>query len=609
MQFHIISTDYNKRTEDYIMDKTKKIRFHDQLLPVLFILTILPLITRLLIYDCAYKDFYWFPENGISSDFYTYYKGYSFIIVAVICLFILPFLILRRNKNKQSLKRMIPLFLYFLMVTLSTFLSPYRRISLSGTNGHFEGFYVLFAYLIVFLYSYYVFDVKRDLISIRNALIAVSIIFCILGFTQYFIDDPINWDFVQKMVMTPANYADYAGSTESLLTIKKVSLTLANPNFASTLLAMLMSFFMVYAFLTDNKKEKWISSLLLLFLSIIMILTLSRTGLVSVLTCFILFLLVIRKELKIHKKTLFLIVTSFLLLFILADSITSFSFTKKLMATISSLSHPTQTEALTDITTSKDGIAIQYKGQTLNLSFADLNSRKELMLEDGEGHSLNEKYDENTGVLHIKPFDALSLHINQTEESSQIQIFMEDVVWNFVYDDSNGYLYLNEFNKTESLRSPSSCLFDGYEDIASGRGYIWSRILPLLKNNLLLGSGPDTFAIQFPQNDRVGKLYHCKFVYSIIEKAHNLYLQIATQTGVLSLIFFLVFILLYLAQSLTCYQNFQHSHLEILGIACMMVVCSYLVSGFFNDSVIQTSPMFYTMLGIGFSVNEEVIRR
>jgi len=38
------------------------------------------------------------------------------------------------------------------------------------------------------------------------------------------------------------------------------------------------------------------------------------------------------------------------------------------------------------------------------------------------------------------------------------------------------------------------------------RGYIWSRSLPLLRNTILVGYGPDTFAMNFPQHDIAGKV-------------------------------------------------------------------------------------------------------
>ena len=46
--------------------------------------------------------------------------------------------------------------------------------------------------------------------------------------------------------------------------------------------------------------------------------------------------------------------------------------------------------------------------------------------------------------------------------------------------------------------------FDGKEKMGSARIYNWSRTIPLLKDTLLVGFGPDTFSKVFPQNDFFG---------------------------------------------------------------------------------------------------------
>ena len=83
--------------------------------------------------------------------------------------------------------------------------------------------------------------------------------------------------------------------------------------------------------------------------------------------------------------------------------------------------------------------------------------------------------------------------------------------------------------------------FHGLETKGSGRIYIWSRTLPLLKKYFFVGSGPDTFYRAFPQNDYVGKEMYADTSARMIEKAHNGYLMTAVQTGVVSLILLLVF--------------------------------------------------------------------
>ena len=61
--------------------------------------------------------------------------------------------------------------------------------------------------------------------------------------------------------------------------------------------------------------------------------------------------------------------------------------------------------------------------------------------------------------------------------------------------------------------------FHGLEYLGSGRLYIWSRILPMLKHDILKGSGPVTFAEVFPQNDYAGKMIYAESTGRIMERA------------------------------------------------------------------------------------------
>ena len=52
----------------------------------------------------------------------------------------------------------------------------------------------------------------------------------------------------------------------------------------------------------------------------------------------------------------------------------------------------------------------------------------------------------------------------------------------------DGTYYMNVFGKPKIVPAETA-IFTDYEWLASGRGYIWSRTIPLLKDNIILGSG------------------------------------------------------------------------------------------------------------------------
>lgn len=137
--------------------------------------------------------------------------------------------------------------------------------------------------------------------------------------------------------------------------------------------------------------------------------------------------------------------------------------------------------------------------------------------------------------------------------------------------------------------------------LANGRGYIWNKTIAILKNYIILGSGADTFTIVYPNNDIVDK-YNNGYDNMFITKPHNLYLQIAVQTGVISLICFLIFYLWYFISSMHIYFTHKLDNLlAITGFSIMLGTMGYMISGLANDSTITISPLYWGLIGIGIN--------
>ena len=77
---------------------------------------------------------------------------------------------------------------------------------------------------------------------------------------------------------------------------------------------------------------------------------------------------------------------------------------------------------------------------------------------------------------------------------------------------------------------------ESFYSIATGRGYYWANSLPIIKNCIIVGHGLGTFGLYFNQTDFVGSLNTHGTVYTLVDHPHNMYIQIAVQTGVISLI-------------------------------------------------------------------------
>ena len=98
----------------------------------------------------------------------------------------------------------------------------------------------------------------------------------------------------------------------------------------------------------------------------------------------------------------------------------------------------------------------------------------------------------------------------------------------------------------------------------------------------------------------------------MVDKPHNLYIQIAQSSGIGSLIAFLSIISLYIIDFIK--QNIKTKHQEKdinygfeLGI--FVAIIGYLVAGIFNDSAVSVAPIFWLLLGTGINLlkrNEKI---
>ena len=119
------------------------------------------------------------------------------------------------------------------------------------------------------------------------------------------------------------------------------------------------------------------------------------------------------------------------------------------------------------------------------------------------------------------------------------------------------------------------------------------------------GYGPDNFIFYFPQADFVGKYKAYKDIWVLVDKPHNMYLNIAVSTGVVSLLVVLFIFGAYFMASFRLYFNCDMSkEHNVYGVACFLAFCGYIAVGIFNDSVVCVAPVFWVLLGLGIAMNE-----
>lgn len=118
-----------------------------------------------------------------------------------------------------------------------------------------------------------------------------------------------------------------------------------------------------------------------------------------------------------------------------------------------------------------------------------------------------------------------------------------------------------------------------YKNLGNNRIEIWYNLLPSVKKYCLLGSGLDTIKDIYPQNNDY-----------IVDKAHNVYLQILITNGLIPLTIYL----------LLCLELFLRGFKlkDSISISLYMGFIAYQLQAFLNISVIDVAPYYYLILSL-----------
>ena len=142
------------------------------------------------------------------------------------------------------------------------------------------------------------------------------------------------------------------------------------------------------------------------------------------------------------------------------------------------------------------------------------------------------------------------------------------------------------------------------EKIGSNRFVIYKYSIPLLFENPVLGSGPDTFDKVFP-HDKYNNLSESP-VQKTVDKAHNEYLQIGVTLGLPALLFYLLLLFDIYKKGISSLKRLKRKmgKLNIYHTALFMAVLSYTVTALFNISVVPVAPVFWAIMGLNIAVSK-----
>lgn len=153
----------------------------------------------------------------------------------------------------------------------------------------------------------------------------------------------------------------------------------------------------------------------------------------------------------------------------------------------------------------------------------------------------------------------------------------------FLLPAQDGLLFKRIFTVSDQMQAAVQL-----EDKAgSGRMFIWKETMQLLPQYWAFGIGPDNLGladIHTPNG-------------TLVDKTHNIYLEIAVTMGIFALLSYLAF----LAYFLKPREGFY-------GFLYFIMITTYLLQGFFNIDVIMVWPLFWIVLGLSLAHNKFSVR-
>lgn len=567
---------------------------------------LVPLVTRLYRYDPNLSQFNWFIESDEEIDVFLYWKSRILTLLGALMGLVLIYKFTNR-KFRQAQKKNIwvyPLAAYGVLTLLSTLFSEYRSFGFSGIHEQFESVWVILTYCVLTFFAYTVVQNAADITSLRRALFALFAVLCVLGITQL-----TGHDFWESklglQIMVPEKYAAYRESLQfnfSNSGVHQVYLTFYNPNYVGMFASLVLPFSVFCIF----SVRKWWQKILWTAVSVgLLVCTFnsgSKTFLISIVISIVVALVFCRRA--IWRRILFVIPVC-VALFFAGKAYFKHINLDPVQYVKNAVTLNKNDYLLNDIRFSEKDVTIEYNNAELHVMYAANELGALLICQDKNGGTLEYTVRDDQYIELADPtFSGILFRFTQGNAFYPwlVSIHIRGCAVYFTQTE-NGYQYINNVGKfADAIKAPAA-LFSDYDRFASGRGYLWSRSIPLLRQSLVLGTGADSFSLVFPHNDLAGRV-NAGYYTALVTKPHNLYLQIGVQHGVLALVCLLAVCAIYLVQSFLLYWKTkltdEHSW---LGVGIMIGVIGYLIAGLSNDSCVATAPLFWILLGTGFALN------
>lgn len=575
--------------------------------PLILVLGVIPLIVRM--------KLVWLPENAApfwtqdyASDFFSYYKSRALMLTAVYMVAVFGFY--KASGLKSRVRQNKALWFYFgsaavlaVLTFLSTLFSDYKGIALWGGPERCEGMFMMLIYLLIMLYAMWAFSHKPAFKYIAAPLGVLTFITGFLGVFQFFGHDIFTTDFGKRLIV-PASYLAQ-GELKMLFPYGKIYGTMYHYNYMGSFGAMMVPLFLVLTLFLKDRKAKIFCGAAAVAALFALLGSTSRAGIVGVLLAAVCFVVIFAKKLKEHYKVTAGCAAALLILVLVVNIATGGlalaripSLLNDVKALVSASDMDYHNEIpVRHIDLQADSATFTFQNDTLTIQ---KNSNNQPVFASGSGQTATAPA-QNASLT----VGGHNLELQYVNNVPYLGLYIGDNI-EFIlglYDE--GFAFVDSRMNIIHYEEAPYIGFEGKEKLGSARGYIWSRSLPVMLERPVLGHGADTFIAEFPQGDLLGKLYAYGTTQMLVDKPHNLYLQMGISYGVVALLVFIAMMAAYIIDSFRLYAlREKYSVMQAVGTAVALAVIGYLGAGFFNDSIVSVAPIFWALFGVGVAINQ-----
>lgn len=489
--------------------------------------------------------------TGIVGDMFSYYK-YVFMIICT-CIIVLMFLykmIFYKYMIKESYIN-APLLAMMLFITLSAVFAEHKSIALFGHYNRHEGSIAYICYLTLFFIAANINYSEKRLRIIFYALFPFIVVNTILGLLNFYGHNIYDIAMI-KNILIPAHINIQSGSY--------ITSTINNPNYASAIAVTLLVMFIGLAIYDTSIKRKMVNIIASVFLFIMILSSLSTSGMVTLIISFpILIALIIMHHKRGVAAASFAII---IVLFILITIIMNY--------------HNIQ-------------IYNEFFKSFINLVSYKIPALFGLFL------------------LIILIGFYLAYIIKRFKNNAKLILIVTLIpalvfVFSFILLYENNSLDRLYNSLSEEIKTNSENLILPERGVTPGNGrlYIWGKTVELIKNKPILGYGLDTLPFYFPQND-ILKYSNIGSYTNLVGNSHNLYISLAYGSGLPALIALLVLITLHVKNNINAFSEISVSTKNMYIVCIFLGWFAYLIQGMVNDSIIGTFPIFWILFGVSIS--------